>query len=51
MIMIVLAQSKEDLEAQKTCLAYSVFTLQITQEKIDLGSIQIDFERRLYCDY
>jgi len=30
---------------------YSVFTLQIALEKIDSGSIQIDFERRLYCDY
>jgi len=28
-----------------------MFTLQIALEKINSGSIQIDFERRLYCDY
>ena len=33
------------------CLSISVFTLQIALEKINLGSLQIDFERCLYCDY
>jgi len=28
-----------------------MFTLEIALEKINLGSIQIDFECRLYCDY
>ena len=48
------SHSRENVCRLGQSLPYSMFTLQIALEKMDLqgiGSIQIDFKRRLYYDY